>query len=89
VRRDDASPRTAELQLLAHELAMHIVAMAPRVVDASQLNIDEWNQELAQLSSSRGFATMLPTERIAAVQSARERFERSYCLLKYVFVMLD
>ena len=83
---DITSAKTAELQDLGRELAMHITAMAPRVVNPSQLNIDEWNAELSRLSSSASIARLPPAERVEALRAARERYERDFCLLKQPFV---
>lgn len=82
--RESTSARTADLQLLGRELAMHIAAMAPRVVNPSQLNIDEWNEELARISSSASIAALPPAARLAALQAARVKYERDFCLLKRV-----
>lgn len=61
---------------------MHVVAMTPRVVDASELDSKLWMMELAHYEKEISAAD----NPAAFLETLREQFERRYCLLPQPYV---
>jgi elongation factor Ts len=87
--RESLTSRTPEFQLLARELGMQVVAMRPVVVAPRDLDEAAWREELARLRGSPSLRGLTSEEHMLKLRSARDNYERNFCLLRQPFIKDD
>ncbi len=82
--REDMTPRTTEFRVLAHDIAMHVVALKPAAVSPEDLDEDLWQKELGFIN--RALQGADTPSRQAQLIEQRKKFENELCLLRQPFL---
>ena len=82
--REDMTPRTPQFRALAHDIAMHVVALKPAAVSPEELDEDLWQKELGYINRALQDADT-PTRQARLIEQ-RKKFENEVCLLRQPFL---